>query len=93
LKLALAISSRFSLTLRSALIELSLICAALYASMTCSRSASMERICVRTCFASACLESTVGEAVAPAAKKATAARATRTGTKNDCFGVGRIGTA
>ena len=84
-KFAFAMSSRFSLTRSSASIELSLICAALYDSMTCSRLASMAWISARTCLASACFDWTLGEAPAPAAKKEAAARAIRNAKKNECL--------
>jgi hypothetical protein len=93
LKLALATFSRFSFTRKSASIESSLICAALYDSMTCSRLASMDWISARTCFASACFDWTVGEAPAPAEKKTAATRALRSARKNECLGVARIETA
>jgi hypothetical protein len=53
----------------------------------------MAWISARTCRASACFDSTVGEAAAPAAKKEAAARAIVSVKKNECLGVARIETA
>jgi hypothetical protein len=65
----------------------------LYVSITCSRLASMDWICARTCLASACFDWTVGEAAAPAAKNEAAARALRSARRNECLGVALIRTA